>query len=505
MQSKFIKHTLLFASATLISRIFGYIRDAVIAFVFGASYLTDAFFVAWRLPNTLRQLVAEGSFSAVFIPIYTSLERNNPQKAKEYISSLFSFYVLILSLITLVVILFSKLIVVILAPGFLKEKDLLETASNLVKIVFPYLVLVGIVSFFTAVVNTKNRFFIPAVSPALLNLSFIFFALTLSEQLGIYSIALGALFGGLLQVILTFFLFKKEGYNLSISFKLLDEIKLTLKRITPAFLSFGVSQFGFVIDTILASLIMAGAISYLYYANRIFQLPIGIFAVGLGNSLLVSLSKYYTEQKERLFDDEVNKGLKMAIILSLPATFGMIVLGSEIIDILFNRGAFTQKDAIYTYYALVGYALGLTFYTLTRPLKSAFFAVEDVKVPLYSTVAGILGGVFFAVVFVFIFNMGVIGLSLASSIAGLISFLYLYAFYFGNIYKRQILITFVKAFFSSFIMAIIIVSLKLLIKNEYVLIGLSISVGAVSYFLLLLALREDIVKEILSYIKRKKI
>ena len=498
MPSKFVKNTLIFSIATFISRILGYVRDAVIAFVFGASYLTDAFFVAWRLPNTLRQLAAEGSFNAAFIPIYTKLKNEHPHRAQNYVSSLFSYYVLILSIITFFAVIFSKILVLVLAPGFSKNPQILETASNLVKIVFPYLILIGIVSFFTAVLNTKDRFFIPAVSPALLNLSFIAFAFFLSSHFGIYSLAFGALFGGFLQVLLTFFLFKKEGFKISFSFKFIDEIKTTLNRLLPAFASFGVSQFGFVVDTILASLIMAGAISYLYYANRIFQLPIGVFAVGLGNALLVSLSKYYAEKNQNAFDKDLNNGLRLAVVISLPASIGMIVLGKEIIEILFQRGQFSQTDTNYTYQALIGYAVGLLFYTLTRPFKSAFFAKEDVKTPLYSTIAGILGSILFAVVFVFILNFGVFGLALASSTAGIINLIYLYYFYDGFINKKAFLITFFKSSIASFFMAVAIYALKPFINNSFVLVFSGILLAIFVYFGVLILLKEDIVKNLLK-------
>ncbi|RMA97792.1 murein biosynthesis integral membrane protein MurJ [Hydrogenothermus marinus] len=503
MQSSFFKNTFVFSIATFISRILGYVRDATIAYVFGASYLTDAFFVAWRLPNTLRQLVAEGSFNAAFIPIYTNLIKKNPDKAKAYLSSLFSYYVLILSIITFFAVIFSKILILILAPGFSKSPEILNLASNLVKIVFPYLILVGIVSFFMAVLNTKDKFFIPAVSPAFLNLSFIFFALFLSSYFGIYSIAFGALFGGFLQILLTYTLFKKEGFYLKPNFQKVVELKTTLKRILPAFASFGVSQFGFVIDTILASLIMAGAISYLYYGNRIFQLPIGIFAIGLGNALLVSLSRHYAENNLKAFSKDLNEGLKLSLIISIPASFGMIVLGKEIIQLLFAHGKFSEKDTIYTFYALTGYSIGLIFYTMTRPLKSAFFAIEDVKTPLYSTIAGILGGILFAIIFVFIFNLGVFGLSFASSISGLISLIYLFYFYPYEILKKDIFKTFLKALFSAFLMSFVILLLKPFISNLAILVFGMIFISIIIYFSTLYVLKEKLVLKIFEKVRRK--
>ncbi len=494
MTNKFVRYLLSFSSATLISRVFGYLRDAVVAFVFGASHITDAFFVAWRLPNTLRQLVAEGSFNAVFIPIYHSILNKEPDKAKAYINSLFSYYTLILSLITVFAVIFAKFIVLLIAPGFTKDSRLLELAANLVRLTFPYLVLVGMVSFFMAVLNTKGRFFLPAVTPALLNVSFIIFALFLSNSLGIYALAVGALFGGFLQVLLTFWQFKREGFSISFTFEKSPYLKETLKKILPSFASFGINQFSFIIDTIIASLIMAGAVSYLYYANRIFQLPIGVFAIGLGNALLVTLSKNFEEKNIKAFKADIENGLKLSVIIAIPATFGLVILGREIIEILFNHGRFDEEDVNYTYYALVGYSLGLLFYTASRPLKSGFFAIKDVKTPVMATAAGLLGGVLAAIILVFAFRLSVFGLALASSIAGLITFLYLWYFFPFKVRLRPLVKSFVNAIIAATVFSALIYFFKTVISNTVLLVLASIPVAVVLYFLILILLKEDTLK-----------
>ena len=489
-KTHFVKGTLLFSSATFISRILGYLRDATIAYVFGANPLTDAFFVAWRIPNTLRQLVAEGSFNAAFIPIYTQLNKNDPEYAKKFASSMFSFYTLILAVITIISIIFAKYIVVLIAPG-LAEKGTLDTAASLLKIVFPYLVLVGWVSFFMALLNTRDRFFIPAVSPALLNLSFIFFALLLSNRYGIYALAYGAIVGGVLQVILQIPLLIKEKMVPSVSFNFLPEIKETIKRLAPAFASFGVSQFGFVVDTIIASFLIGGAISYLYYANRIFQLPIGLFAIGLGNALLVSLSRHFSEENIKEFNKDLNNGLRFAFFISIPAVVGMVVLGQEIIKILFERGAFSQKDGLWTYYALVGYSIGLVGYAASRPLKSAFFAMGNTKIPLYSTIVGVLVSIVLAIIFGFVLNWGVFGLAFASSIGGIMSFVYLYLISKFKIDKKGVLETVLKSVISAVLMAAAVFGIKFLTGNLYIQVFGGITVAILVYFGVAYLLKES--------------
>ena len=502
MKGQFLLNTVAFSLATLVSRILGYLRDATVAYVFGANPLTDAFFVAWRLPNTLRQLIGEGSFNAAFIPIYTEEEKNSEKSAQKYASSLFTYYTLILSLLTLFVVLFADIFVKVIAPGFSQKGNFEETVS-LVRVVFPYLVLVGWVSFFMALLNTRDRFFIPALTPALLNLSFIFFALLFSSKYGIYALAYGALFGGFLQVIIQLPLLKKENLLLKPSLNIHPKITETVKRLLPAFASFGISQFAFVIDTVIASFLVGGAISYLYYGNRIFLLPMGLFAIGLGNALLVSLSKHFSSRDIDSFNHDVNMGIKLSFFISIPAMVGMLVLGKEIVDVLLLRGAFTEKDALLTYYALAGYSVGLTGYALTRPFKSAFFATGDTKTPLYSTMFGLIVGIIFAIVFGFVLRWGVFGLAFASSMGGWANALYLYFVYPFDLSKRAILFSFFKVFFSSFIMALFILGLKLFISSEFFLIVFGIPSAIFVYFLINFLLKEQSMMFFLSIFKNK--
>ncbi len=490
MKGQFLLNTIAFSSATLVSRILGYLRDATVAYIFGANPLTDAFFVAWRLPNTLRQLIGEGSFNAAFIPIYTQEEKTSKENARQYASSLFSYYTIILSVITFFVVVFADIFVKIIAPGFVEKGNFQETV-NLVRVVFPYLILIGWVSFFMALLNTRNRFFIPAFAPALLNLSFITFAFLFADKVGIYALAYGALAGGVLQVLIQLPLLKKENLILKPSLKTHPKLKDTIKRLLPAFASFGVSQFAFVIDTVIASFLVGGAVSYLYYGNRIFLLPMGLFAIGLGNALLVSLSKAFSEKDFNSFNHDVNMGLKLSFFISIPATVGMLVLGKEIIDVLLLRGAFSSEDALFTYYALAGYSLGLTGYALTRPLKSAFFATGDTKTPLYSTIFGLIVGIVFAIILGFVLRWGVFGLALASSLSGWASAFYLYYIYPFSIEKKNILKSFLKVLFASFIMGVFVLFLKTFLESEVLLIVLGIPSAILLYFGLTFLMKEE--------------
>ncbi|MCX7739165.1 MAG: murein biosynthesis integral membrane protein MurJ [Hydrogenothermaceae bacterium] len=486
----FIKNTIIFSVATFISRILGYIRDATVAYYFGANALTDAFYVAWRLPNTLRQLVGEGSFNAAFIPIYSQQEKVSPENARLYASSLFSYYTLILSVITFLVVIFAPWFVKVLAPGF-KTSESFEITVELVRIVFPYLILIGWTSFFMALLNTKDRFFIPAVSPALLNLSFIFTSIFLADIYGIYALAYGALLGGFLQFAIQMPQAFREGLIFRPTLKRHPQIKTTLNRMLPAFAAFGVSQFSFVIDTVLASFLFTGAITYLYYGNRIFQLPLGVFIIGLGNALLVSLSKQHVENRMKEFYESIQTGMKFSIFISLPATAGMVFLGQEIVDILLVRGNFSQEDATLTYYALVGYSVGFLGYALTRPFKSGYFAKGDMKTPLVSTAFGVFGSVVSALVFTFILGWGVFGLAFASSLGGFLNVAYLYFKSHFQLDMRDISISFLKNLLATASMVITIEGVKLLGIDPVFSLFIGIVLSSVVYFIVNLLLKDS--------------
>ena len=503
MHNSFIKYTFIFGVATFISRIFGFIRDAVIAFIFGANSLTDAFFVAWRLPNTLRQIFAEGGFNAVFIPVYISLKQYNIDDAQKYVSSMFSYYTLVLSIITALAVIFSKVIVLVIAPGLSKNSEILETASNCVKIVFPYLILIGFVSFFMALLNTKGRFFIPAVSPALLNLSFIVFSLFFSSYLGIYSLAIGAIVGGILQVALTFYQAKKEGFYIRFTLKLHPKVKKTFQNLLPSTFTFGIDQISYILNTILASLIGAGVISYLYFANRIFQLPVGIVGNGLGNSLISVLSKHFASKDFKNFILDIENGIRFSLIASIPSTFGMLILGYEIIQVLFTRGAFEEKDTFYTYLALVGYAIGLIFSLAGKPLKSAYFSLGDYKTPVLCGFIGVIIGFFSALGLVFFFDMGVFGIALGLTISSFASFILMWKFFSFKIPKKNIFITALKSLLASLIFCILILALKLFVINKYIIVFGGIILAIFVYLLILKILKEELTNATLNKIFKK--
>ncbi len=497
---KFIKHTLLFSFATLISRILGYIRDLTVAYIFGANIYTDAFFIAWRLPNTFRQVLGEGSLNAVFIPIYRELEKNGKDTYR-FANTIFTELSLLLFLLTFLFIFLAPYITAILAPGFV-GKPVFDIAVELVRFVFPYVVFAGWVAFFMALLNIRGIFFLPAFTPAILNLSFVFSALLLSDKLGIYALAVGAIVGGFLQVLVLIKPFFKR-FKLKPALALDENVKKFFKRLFPTVASFGVTQVGFVIDTVIASLVMPGAISYLYYANRLLQLPLGIFGIGLGNAVLVSLSKYNLKEDEDKIKSELTVSVKLAIVVSLAASTGLIVLAEDIVKVLFFRGEFNLEDLKYTSISLIGLSVGLVAVIVQKPIKSVYFALHDVKTPLIATLTGVISGIISALIFVFAFNFSVFGLALATSVNYYATLFYLLAFLPVGFYIPDIFKTFLKSIFAVIFMSGFILTVKFLFKNSLLVIFASVLAGAVIYIIFLLLLKEDSLRLLLKNIRKK--
>ncbi len=488
---KFIKYTLSFSFATLISRVLGYIRDLVIAYTFGVSGLTDAFFIAWRLPNMFRQILGEGSLNAVFVPLFKKLEKENID-VHRFTNSIFTYLSITIFVLTAVFIIFAPYIATIIAPGFV-GKEFFDDTVRIIRLVFPYIILVSWVAFFMALLNIKGIFFLPAFTPALLNISFIFSAIFLSQYIDIYALVVGAIIGGILQVaILIKPVFRLYKIRPLLFFD--ENIKLFFKRLLPTIASFGVTQVSFIVDTVIASMVMFGAVSYLYYANRLLQLPLGIFGIGLGNAVLVSMSEYSLEKDKEKIEKELTTAVKLAFIISIPASVGLILLSHQIIDILFFRGKFSLEDLRQTSLALIGLSTGLVAVILQKPLKSVFFSIEDVKTPLYATFVGVIFSIVCALFFVFVFDLGVFGLALATSVNYFTTVIYLYMALPVKIIVKDTLKSVYKSIIAVSVMTVLIEAVKYYFQESLIIVVISIVIGSAVYFLMLYILKESSLK-----------
>jgi putative peptidoglycan lipid II flippase len=371
---------------TLMSRVLGLVRDMVIASFFGASIAADAFVVAFKIPNMLRRFTAEGSMTIAFIPVFTEyLKTKSKKDAFELARIILTLLSLLLVFLTVSGILLSPWIVKIIAPGFCDEAAKYELTVLLTRITFPYIFLVSIVAFFMGVLNSMKHFAAPAAAPVFLNVGIIgatlFVAPHLSEP--VVSTAAGVLIGGVLQVMLQLPFVLKKGLSLK---PLWQPSHPAVKRIglliLPALFGSAIYQINQLVSTLLASYLQEGSVSWLYYADRLVELPLGVFAIAISTAALPSLSRQALEKKEDAFIDTLNHSLKLTFFITIPSLVGLIVLGKPIIQLFFQRGEFDVFSRNMTSVALVYYSMGLWAFSGVKIVVSAFYALQDTKTPV---------------------------------------------------------------------------------------------------------------------------
>lgn len=453
-------------AATFLSRIFGFLRDMVVAAYFGAGLVTDAFFVAFRIPNLLRRLLAEGSLTVAFVPVFTEyLQKKSKKDALELANVAFTALSIILVMVSLAGVLFSPLIVAVMAPGFVSEPAQYGLAVFLTRLMFPYIFFISLVALCMGILNSLRHFAAPALSPVLLNLAMIAATILLTDFFPepVYALAVGVMAGGVLQLALQWPFLLKMGVRLKPNFNFSHP---GLKRIgllmLPAMFGGAVYQINILIGTILASLLPSGSVSYLYYADRLVELPLGVFGIAVGTAALPSLSRLANREDWEEFKKTVAFSLRLILFVTIPATVALIVLGESIISVLFQRGAFGALDTLRTTEALLCYALGLWAFSTIRVVVSAFHAFQDMRTPLRAAVLALVVNVAFSIALMYPLQHA--GLALATSLASAANVIVLYA-----ILRRRIGVFLRKDFFRSLAR---IASASLIMWGVIALVGL---------------------------------
>ena len=371
---------------TLLSRILGFVRDFVIARIFGAGMLTDAFFVAFKLPNLLRRLFAEGAFSQAFVPILGEYRNKGGEaQAKHLLDHVATLLFLILFVVTLVGIAAAPILVYISAPGFAADPGKFALTVELTRITFPYILFMSLVALSGGVLNTWSRFAVPAFTPVLLNLSFIGMALFAAPHFAQPVMALGwAVFlGGLLQLAFQVPALKRIGMLPRFALSWQDPgVRRILKLMAPAVLGVSVAQVSLLINTIFASFLGTGSVSWLYYADRLMEFPAGMLGAALGTILLPSLAKYHASEKFDEYSKLLDWGLRLTLLLAAPAALALAIIAVPLITTLFYHGAFIAVDVFKTRDALVAYSVGLLGLILVKVLAPGFYARQNVRTPV---------------------------------------------------------------------------------------------------------------------------
>ena len=489
-----IKSTGTFSFFTIISRLLGYLRDILIAIFLGTSFIADAFFVAFRIPNTFRRLFSEGTFNAAFVPSYASQLIKGKNKSNKFANEVFNLLFLILLILVLLAEIFMPAFVSLIAPGFVDDNEKMKLAIDLTRITFPFLLLISLASFFSAILNSHNRFAEAAAAPILLNIILIIILLLskfLNDSL-VYYLSYGVTIAGLLQLIFLYFFVKKYfKLKLNTEFKISPRVKFFFNKLIPSIFSSGVTQINILVGTIIASF-QASAVSYLYYADRIYQINLAIAGIAIGVVILPQLSKHISQKNKKKIDLIQNKALELSLFLSLPASIALLIGSKEIVSALFGYGQFNENSVSNTSNALYYFSLGLPAFAMIKVFSNFFFANHDTKTPFYISLLSVFLNILISVYF--FRSIGFIIIPIATTISSwfntIVLFLFLRQrnlFSFNDIFVNR----FFKIIFSSIIMGVFFNYLMIIFQNQlafdqffkFFYLILSVVLGACFYFL----------------------
>ena len=422
-----LSSTTVFSFYTMLSRVLGYFRDILIAVFLGTSIYADAFFVAFRLPNTFRRLFAEGTFNAAFIPSYTTEKIKSKKKGKRFADEVLTLLILGLLTIVLIVEILTPYVVYLIAPGFLDDDNKFNLAVDLTRITFPFLAFVSLSSFFAGILNSENKFAAAAAAPIFLNL-----VLILSLVISYYfkldyalNLSYGVSLSGFIQLIFLIF-FASKYYQPSLVFKkkIRQKVKFFLRKLLPSIFSSGVIQISILVGTIIASF-QAGAVSYLYYADRVYQINLAIAGIAVSTVSLPILSSLIKNKKISQANKIQNKSLELSLLLSLPASAALIVGSEEIINTLFGYGSFTENDIEQTSLALKYFGYGVAAFAVLKIFANFFFARDNTMTPF--KVSSIVVFINVAISVLFFKEIGFIIIPIATTLSAWIGvFCYLY-------------------------------------------------------------------------------
>ncbi len=428
---KLLRSTAVFSAMTFLSRLSGYARDMVQATVFGASGLTDAFVVAYRIPNLLRRIFAEGAFAQAFVPVFSAArERGDRQALKELLDRVAGTLCAVVLVVTGIGILAAPAVVALVAPGYLADGERFDAASDMLRITFPYLFFISMTAFAGSVLNSFNRFALPALTPILHNLAIIAAAIWLAPllEVPVQALAWGVFAAGAIQLLVQVPALMRLGLLPRPRLGFHDpQVRRVIRLMGPAVFSASVAQINLLVGTAFASLLVAGSQTWLYMADRLLEFPLGMIGVALGTVLLPTLSRRFAADDSQGYRAAIDWGLRVALLLALPAAVGLIVLAEPISATLYQHGAFTVHDTRMTAWALMALSLGLPGFMLSKVLAPAFFARQDTSTPMRAAVIVVVVNV--ALVSALVLPLraqGVIGahaaIALSTGVCGLLHF-----------------------------------------------------------------------------------
>ncbi|MCX5709460.1 MAG: murein biosynthesis integral membrane protein MurJ [Candidatus Omnitrophica bacterium] len=494
--------------ATLVSRILGFIRDIVIARLFGVYIYAQAFVIAFRIPNLFRDLVGEGATNAALVPVFSEYHvKHTKEEFWELANVVLNILLVVLMTITVLGIIFSPVIVRMIAPGFIASPEKLEATIRLNRIIFPYILLISLAAYSMGVLNSLKHFAIPAFAPCLLNISIIVFALLFGE--GIKGLALGVLVGGVLQLAVQIPVLYKKGFRFRFtrSFKHPGAIMIG-KLMLPRVVSSSIYQLNNFADSIFGSLafiVGEGGVAVLYFSYRLIQFPIGIFSNALSQAILPTFSTQALEDTHHNLKKSLSWGLRATFFVMLPSSVAFIVLAKPLISALFGGGRFDAYSTSTTAGALAYYSIGLVAYGGIKILQSCFFALKDTVTPTKTSALSLVLNVIFCLALMF--PMKIAGLALATSLSGSITFLVLFKILnkrLKDFNVKEVRQSFVKIFLASLGMGLACYFASRLQLNKYLNLIISLSAGLISYIAFCFIFRVHEMRELWLWVSKRK-
>lgn len=500
---RFARDVLIIAAATAASRVFGLFRDVVIADRFGAGPAYDAYLIAYYIPHFLRRLLGEGALALSFIPVYTGYLQMNKEEAKRMASNALNLALLAFPFIILGGILLAPYFIPFLASGFSPDQQ--QLTVKLTRVIFPFIGIIGVAALIMGILKSRKSFFAPAFAPVFFNVGVIIGALIIGNFFSrpIFGLAVGVLLGGAGQLAFQVPYLRRNGFEWHLNlFPVHPGVKKALRMMVPVVIGLIAMQVNVLVDNKLASHLTPGSVSALQYANRLFQLPLGLFAVAISSAILPRLSeKWVTEDKDG-FAGMLNRGVKFSLVIIAPATVGLFLLGKPIIKLLFEHRNFLPSDTLMTAHVLHLYLVGLLGYSFVTLFTRAFYSTKDTKTPV---IVGIIAvGVNVALDVTLVGPMKVGGLALATGVSGLVNgglLFWVFKVKTGLEDFSPRLKFFAKVLISVVIMGVAVVVTRRLfpLRNEFLLVGVTVLAGLISYVLagLSVGLKETFVEELL--------
>jgi len=389
---------------TLLSRILGFVRDQVLAIVFGAGATTDVFLVAFKIPSFMRRLFAEGAFAQAFVPVFTEYKETRSREALlDLAAHVSGTLTLILLVVSTIGVMLSPLLIMAFAPGFIDSPDQYDLAVHMLRITFPYLFFVSLVAYAGSMLNTFGKFAVPSFTPVLLNVCMIAAALWFSPHFNtpIVALAWGVFAAGVLQLVFQIPFLQKLGLLPKPKWGWKHSgVRRILKLMAPAVLGSSVAQINLLLDTIIASFLAVGSLSWLYYSDRLMAFPLGLLGVTIGTVILPRLSKEYVDKSGEQFSATISWALRLMLILGLPACLGLAILAKPMLATLFEYGRFTQTDTHMASFSLIAYSFGLPAFILIKIFAPAFFARQNTKTPVRIGIIALISNMFYNLILV---------------------------------------------------------------------------------------------------------